>query len=260
MSELAPSHERYPHSVIADGMHEWLYAEIQNSYSNNNAVLNDYPGFEKDLALPFDHPANVMASKARSHHQRLKLWTDEVFAYDDSDPAIARQLFGVMMGLSGAYREQCFVVSNDQFGYMRLRYSNQPLGADLREVVRGRVVAQFGHEPAESELEHVSIAKSELITRTHQVNNFREETVANLYSQKPVRGVRKALIARRLADLRRAWYELGVDYILYAAQQRGGELAKVPFLEPKTIAAAELVYPFAGEPPYFKPDDRLDAK
>lgn len=43
-----------------------------------------------------------------------------------------------------------------------------------------------------------------------------------------------------------SWLNLGVDYIVFAAEQRDGELGHVPFLEPKSISEDPRVYyPFA---------------
>jgi hypothetical protein len=41
------------------------------------------------------------------------------------------------------------------------------------------------------------------------------------------------------------WTQLTVDYIAFIAQQRGGQLAEVPFLQPKSISdSPEVRYPF----------------
>lgn len=234
------------HEKIATVFDRWLDAEVVNSYSNGNAVLNDYSGFEKSLTLSYQDPANVDAGKARSHYDRLTLWTDEGFANNDkSDQAHARQMFAVMMGLSGAFRMQCFVASLNQEGYMSRRYIDGSLGLDMDEQVQQALHKRFGRFPQASDLKSAVVDKKELIDSTHRVNKLRDATSADLFTGRKLSTIQRPHQALKWLQLRQNWVDLGVDYALYGAQMRDGDLSMVPMLEPRTIAEARLIYPFA---------------
>lgn len=255
MSENAPPIAEQPSFVIATAFTGWLDAEVRNSGEGGNAILNDYPGFVEALSLDYFDNSNVPAGKSRSHYDRLKLWTEETFpGHSSDDEVIARQLFGVLMGLSGAFRTQCLLISSSQNSYMNYRNGPNPLGLDVKGQVQQRLQQRFGKQPDLNDLKKPVVTETELIEDTHITNGLRRQTEQELFSQKRMFTMRKVLNASRLLHVRREWLNLGVDYMLFAAQTRNGDLAQVPFLEPKTITAAKLVKPLGDQPPYFVAD------
>jgi hypothetical protein len=102
----------------------------------------------------------------------------------------------------------------------------------------------FGSQEGHVDLAQPVVDLDELVSRTHQVNEFRYALGMRIYANPYSRGLEKAEVVRDIHEQQEAWLDLGVDYAVHAAQLRGGELRKVPFLEPKPITVAEIEYPF----------------
>ncbi|MDB5170936.1 MAG: hypothetical protein JWO35_630 [Candidatus Saccharibacteria bacterium] len=254
MSELEKTLE--PAEVITSAFEQWLSAEVQNSYDDNNAVLNDYSLFQRSLALPYDDHRNVNAQKSVSHHGRFQSWTDELFVgHPEEDAATGRQIFAVLMGLSGAFREQCFLLSSDNETYMRNRYGTGALGIHMGKAVVNRLTYHYGKQPVADDLNKPVISIDTLVSNTHDVNDTRLAFTKALYSQEALTESRKNTCIARQIELRMRWVDLGVDYVLFAAQTHNGDLSKVPFYQPKSITHAQLVKPLGHEPPYFVADN-----
>lgn len=253
--------ELQPTEVITHALSDWLHTEIENSRHNNNAVLNEYDkSFRKSLLHPYGDSSSPNTQKAISHINRLEKFTDELFAVDDNDEASSLLFFGIMMGLSGATREQCFVIARNQTSYMNHRYGSNPLGLNVSSHVNERLRVLFGKQPDTSDLQYPTVTKDQIIANSHEINHMRDKLGRHQYRCKDIPDIQKPFLAVRWLELRKAWLDLAVDYTVYAAQRRGGDLSKVPMREAKTIATAELVYPLGHGAPYFRPDYELEAE
>jgi hypothetical protein len=135
---------------------------------------------------------------------------------------------------------------------MNLRYGAASLGINIQAQVNQRLSEQFGELPSSQDLQDSTVSFGDLQIMTTLANTNRFELMKKLFDQKRIFGTRRAIYAVRLMRSQKLWTDLAVDQILYAAHKHGGDLAKVPFLEPKSITHAELVYPLAGKPPYFQ--------
>lgn len=240
-----------PHLIIARTLGNWLDTEIINSSIDGNAPLDSYAGFQKSLTLPFGDSQSVDTLKTISHYQRLRLWTDELFSKDDSDEIFSKQLFGIMMNISGAHRVQCLVISPNQGSYNIHRSNNEDLGLSLGKCVTERLVSTHGTVPDAEAMKSQAIDKETLINDTFAATDLHYNTVKGFFSGRPLaarRSTWNVVYASRLCAVRREWTNLAVDYISYGAQQREGDISKVPLLEPTTITRAKMIYPFEPLP------------
>lgn len=241
MSELAPYLRQpiNPAHAITGAVTDWLAQEIKSSMEGSNSYLDEMGSF-----------IETTDAKKRGHYDRLEAWTGQ-FEKDPADmAAIEKQMYGVLTGLSGAFRTQCYVLAKgDGEGYARRRtgWHYGPLGINISETVSGRLEAQFGEEPDTKSLGVETIDVDNLAQQTKDVNELRYDTVTRFCADhKRTQGLLRPLgHFARLAALQRDWLELGTDYIAYGAQLNNGSLEKVTFLEPKPITAAGSYGPFA---------------
>jgi hypothetical protein len=231
-----------PAQAIAKAIEDWLTSEIESSGTGRNAVL--------DKVLPQQGYDFISGGKTEGHYNRLKLWTTQ-FAEDVEDDYItARQIFAIHMELSGMFRIQCFVRSgpNERF-YRNLRFnSGRSLGTDINKQVRTRLLEHSSYIPDRSDLTTYTIGHDELLEITGDYNESLYQYLKKLGSrEKPDSPMRKVQTIQRLQNIQRDWLNLATDYIIFAGQQRGGQLSNVPFLEPKSISDNPGVYyPFTS--------------
>lgn len=248
MSEVVRDRtELQPHEAIAQVFHDWLVAEVESSSQNQNAILDDWASFHAALQMPFSDNANVSARKADSHYSRLRLWTDEFAKGHVDDSSIAHQIYGTLTGMSGAFRTQCNTFASNQNQYTTRRQNGEPLGINISVQVQKRLVERFGKLPDQQDLAYKANSLGELVELTHTTNESRLEIIKQLYDGKPLLGLRKVVALMRLMRNQREWLDLGVDYVIYAAQKNDGDLTKVPFMQPLPITHAEVEYPFTEQ-------------
>jgi hypothetical protein len=237
----SPMETMPPHEAIAAVMHGWLAEEIRGSKENKdrknkNSVLDDWDTFIQ----------NGLA-KAKNHYDRLKLRTSQFQAMESYDKFIALQIFDTQMGMSGAFRTQCRVMAVDHQDYLAKRYGNSPLKIDIGKQINKRLDRHFGRMPSAEDLRMARVLPETLISQTHATNQLRLSTIEKISRDEDFDlPLNKVNYSTRLERLQNAWMNLGVDYIVYAAQQRGGDLASVPMMQPKSITDAEIYYPFAN--------------
>jgi hypothetical protein len=230
-----------PHETIAAVMHGWLAEEIRNSGSedNKNKELDKWDTFMQ----------NGMA-KAKSHYNRLRLRTDNFYSLESADEFIALQIFDTQMGVSGAFRTQCRVMADDHPDYLARRYGTYPYeptssGINIGAQINERLYWHFGRMPSEGDFRMARVLPETLIAATNATNNLRLTTMERIAQDLDVDTPQnKVKHETRLKRLQETWVGLAVDYIVYAAQQRGGSLARVPMKEPKSITDGEFFYPF----------------
>lgn len=248
---------------IASVLDWWIGQEVISSGSTHNAYLDDFDQFEKELQGAEQGTFNVAVSKATAHYQRLIGWTNDVetastnpeeFSEDDLDYLLARQLFGVMMLVSGNLRKQALISASSQEEYATYRNDNSLVGLDIHKVVRDRV---WWHRAAKQS-QPIADEQHNLLQNTLVTNDLSHAWTSDfLYargSKEPGRNNTETVAAGHIAE--QAWVELAVDYIFYM-DDRNFELgksngyegfAKVPFLEPKSITLEPgIIYPFSAQ-------------
>jgi hypothetical protein len=243
MSEsLRVSCELSPNEAIARAIHYWLAEEIQSSGSSKNAVLDNFYTARKSFMLRADDQGNKNIGKNDGHYNRLKLWTSQFEENSTDDYLTARQLFCAQMYLSGMFRLECFVVSNDEAEYRFRRFGGQVLGVDLRKSIAGRFSESNTVELSRlADATNAANDQTYFTLRTLHDRNRRSDTLFNYVRFLNTRGD----WFKELSSLQNTWLDLSVDYISYAAQARGKDLSKVPFLEPKSISEnPQIYYPF----------------
>jgi hypothetical protein len=234
--------------AIAKAMNDWLQAEIESSMEGRNAILDDWEQFQRDLRLPFDDPHNQNAGKTKSHYNRLLQWTLASEQYPDllqDDYYLARQMFCAQMFVSGAYRRQCFLQAHDADDYALRRRSMGPVGINLQDTVAQRLSDYSSGDPFLT-LPYKNTPEAHLTEETMQTNDgglqISKEVHDMALADAGHEESRSISLLRLSQDL---WTQLTVDYIAFIAQQRGGQLAEVPFLQPKSISdSPEVRYPF----------------
>jgi hypothetical protein len=250
MSELKGRFEMEPTAeVIASELEGWLKREVDNSVTGRNKYLDDFSDFRNSLVLPYGDRSNTNAAKNRSHYDRTVNWTNglldfyEDFNPDQKDYAISRQIFCAQMSLSGLFRIQCLMQAADQDDYYRRRTGGSGVGIDLEKTVADRL----------KQLQSVEHAMSldDIAARTLEINDQQQAYVEELHEtgQRYAGQDSSPAIDSGLVSQNR-WAGLIVDYIVFASHRDDGDLASVPFLEPKSISDnPEVYYPFAN-PPY----------
>lgn len=241
MTEVLPQHnpELLPAERIGAAMDWWLREEIKNSNAagSRNVYLNDYGTFFE-----------TGSAKAISHTDRVIVATKMFEGKHVRDlRTIALQLFHVMMGLSAAYRTDCYLMSNDAEDYMKRRASigTDPLSIPLQSTVSKRLSLIFDSSPSEDDLAIPRISTDEMREKTFAVNQLRSTVHGAIHSDADYKAEGHRFgHHRRLRNLQRDWLNLGVDYVVHAAEVGGGKLEPVIFREPKTITEAREFHPF----------------
>ncbi len=212
-------------TMIAHALEGWLVMEVANSNENGNAYLNGQADF-------------VTNGKAKnfSHVSRLDNFTGLFSQYPNDHNVIAKQLFCIQMGISGAFRTQCFILAKSAEDYMMRR----AIGYDPLGDVSAVVTDQLAIRPLGSQTDI-----EDLVKNTRQINEQRFKILQAVYDDpKRSQGLHAIFHHLRLSRLQESFLRLGVDYIIHAAETSGGTFESVTFLEPKTIAKARPYQPF----------------
>lgn len=168
------------------------------------------------------------------------------------DYLLARQLFGVMMLISGNLRKQALIAASSQDEYTEYRTESSLVGADLGKIIRDRV---WWHRAVKQSLP-IDQEQQVLLQNTLTVNELSHGWTSDFIykrgSTEPWRNKTETIAAGHVAQ--QAWTELAVDYIFYMDERNltigrsdGYEgFAGVPFLEPKSITLEPaIIYPFS---------------
>lgn len=245
MSEFSRSSEIEPEAeVIARGLGGWLKKEVGSSAVGRNQYLDDFEEFRSSLSLLYNNHNNSNAEKNRSHYNRLAQWTDgltryyEGFDSEQRDYALARQIFCAQMYLSGLFRAQCLMQASDQEDYYHRRLDGSFIGIDLEDTISARL----DQSPA------ITPRLDEIAERTLMLNDKQQTYVEQLHlTGRDDAGRQTSPTVNTVLALQKEWVDLVVDYAVFAANERGGKLSAVPFLEPKSISDdPQVYYPFAG--------------
>ena len=237
---------------------EWWLFEEANRVSANNAYLDDFTAFRDGLHASTEDMQGNAENKANSHYYRLIAWTNQTIenetelSSEDYDYLLARQLFGVLMLLSGNVRTQALLVASTQEEYGEYRSDRTLVGVDIRSVVQDRV---WWHRAVKEQREP-DAEQQQLFEDTLKVNDLAHAWTGDfLYTRGKYEPGRSETEAHEMGHMaEQAWIELAVDYIFYM-DTRNFELgrtagydgfANVPLLEPKSITLdPKIIYPFA---------------
>lgn len=223
----------------------WLNDEAIGADNGRNAYLSEFEKRKADFEKPFEDPSNTNAQKVKSHYNRLRVWVSDYAEHDlvHSDQATARLIFCSLMFVAGSYREQCLLESDSYEQYMIKRHESGPLGIDLNAVVHDELTAQsnLSTDPT-SRLDHIltrTVATNEESLDIHKQLHASPDhiTIGAVDCTPPVEAV---------VHTQRLWASLTVAQIAVAASFRGGDYARVPFFEPKSITdQIALQYPLS---------------
>jgi hypothetical protein len=241
-----------PGEQITHELTDWLLTEIQTSSDPNNinSYLDDWEKFQSDLRLPFGHPDNQDALKANGHYDRFALNIREAKAnpsiYSD-DHFMAKQDFFGKMFLSGSWRQQCMLQSSSGEEYMQRRLHDGPVGIDIQAVVSERMFQLYcSSRPTSEELSQQMITVESLISDSTAVNEARIRSVEFIHEHPENAGLNESSSVDMLRITQRMLAKLAVDHVLFAAQERGGDLSKVPSMMPVSITSnkQKIYYPY----------------
>lgn len=256
MSEAGRYREVEPTvETIAGSIEQWLMKEVGSSVVGRNQVLDDFNDWHRSLSLPYNHPANVNARKNKNHYSQLMNWTNGLVEhYDDfrqeqADYTLARQMFRAQMYLSGLFRVSCFMQAVDQEEYYRRRLESEHIGlnVDPRMEIWHSFYRLYDYIPDETAVFRPVLTLPELTNRTLELNERQREYVKRLHEGgKDDIGKEESPTMDMIIDMENGWLGHLVDYIAFTASERRGQLAAVPFLEPKSISEdPQPYYPFA---------------
>lgn len=245
-----------PHEVIATAFTEWLSVEKAHAHSNQNAILDELDRYKEASGLSLADPKNAYTNKGLSHYSRLKERT-ALFSDESSveDKFIALQMYDALVALSGYQRLQSALRAHSPEDYLQLRYG-KVLNIDIPERVRNRFKKHVGEQPSHpTNLPEEQLNYAGLLSKTIDANANRYKMMAERFHNKRIFGMRIPITAAWLRHGQGMWLDVATDYVLYGAQRHGGDLSKVPFMQPMPITQSEMVYPLTGEAPYFSATD-----
>jgi hypothetical protein len=229
-------------------------AASSNAEDSRNKYLDNLDRFHADLLLPYGDERNYTSHKTLSHLGRLGVWWQGFVADPRDDYMTARQIFGHQMRISGCRKAELLLRATSQEDYQRLRREAAPVGVNIGLFVTSRTFQHFGRLPEPDELAGAKLGLDELHQATAELITHSNTQAKEFYrSGKHYAGQADSPITASLRDEQRRWTELAVDHILYAAQIRGGNLARVPLLHPVSISDQPTPaehYPFANSTPH----------
>jgi hypothetical protein len=225
----------------------WLRAEVRESRDGRNKVWDDFNTVRGGYVLPFEQ--NQDALKVSNHYSRFDRLIGNYPSFAGNDHVIGRIIHHSLMFVSGNFRTQCFLQAADQAGYEENRFGknndyNGAAGVDIGTSI-GRTMQKF-EELGKGNLDNVvsySKAVNKQIHDFHNhiygwhVDNPDRATEALDENEFPVQMVRSCQVLG---------LQLAAGHVVLAAQMRGGDLERVPILEPKSITDApqDPMYPF----------------
>lgn len=233
---------------IADALDSWLAEECLSASTSHNKILDDVEKARSNLSMPLDDPNNWYVAKHKSHQNRQQKQFRELYEADiKNDYSSALSLFNVTMGMSGTARHMIALRSSSQNLYDKSRYDSSPSGINLAEAVDARLRFRLGGEITQENIENCNIDLEEVLTNIERAFDLIEECFGFVYLRSPDDFDKPISESGAILDLCQSiWTEAAVDAILFAAKVRGGDITKVPLLEPKSITQEPaVIYPFS---------------
>jgi hypothetical protein len=245
---------RAPHTIYLDidsasgqigtAIEAWLFEEAISSGEDHNEYLDNLAVQRENLVRAADDNANHSSAKHRSHHDRQRTWGTDLIADPNDEYLAARQVFNPLMQMSGIFRRICYLQAVDQSDYERLRKTPNSTGIDTRAAVASRLLlrsmSNHGTEATLTVPGAISIHAETLAAFEGSLRDL--HNIAKRASRDF--GKVKSPSVSRLQAAQKVWCGVVTDSILMAAGYREGDLASVPFLEPKSITHKhQIKYP-----------------
>lgn len=250
---------------ISAVIYDWLTAEFVSSSdpADVNAPLDNYQAAREGLAGGFDHKTNFTWGKHNGHMARLDIDFEALASAEPKDAGFdkfaAKLVFDALMEISGTYRNQCYAEAESQEDYMERR--RQIIGISIGETVRNRLIDLVPMDGgfAEARISIGTIGKEKDETIDAGTRSIKELVRIMTDQEDPARGAQEMFKAQYV------WLKLAVDSLILITKCKDGELAGVPFLEPRSIGeqSGKVWYPFreplnwaevmAANPPSLRP-------
>lgn len=243
---------RQPSEAISTAIYDWLAAEVETSSQSGdvNEVLNDYSRARAGLRGGFDHKDNFPWQKVQAHANRLALDMEAFATTPPSDnyfdKIASKIVFDGLMEVSGTYRIQCYFQATDPENYLERR--RQVVGIDIGMSAVDRLVALV---PSNGDFSASKITPESLAARSKEVAELGITAVKRVCSRAALEydlGVPHSRSVEEMASAQYHWLNFSLDALLLIAKQKDGDLAAVPFLEPRSITeqSGQLHYPLAA--------------
>jgi hypothetical protein len=229
--------------TIAQTFEDWLRAEDISSGIDRNTVLDDY---ERDLP-----------GLKRGYDDRWEAFMTTPPEHSKYDEMTAQISFYALKRVSGTYRDQCYLQAADPEidpdDYINRRQSRAIGVNNLPAVVNARLATHFlaNDWDKEADFATASIDISELDRTRQKAIRIGDEAVKTMCARvaegKDLHQEESESV-REMLDAQYNWLTLAIDCVTLAAKIRRGDLAAVPFLEPKSISAdppPQVIYPLA---------------
>lgn len=230
---------------IAAFFREWLQAEIIDSDVGRNRVLSEFDRHIDKFFMDFDASDNQASRKTRSHNRRmtglLELYKDRSFrGYDE---VIAKMGHHGLMMVSGAFRTESYLMARSADEYMGYRHTHGPAGVDITGAVREGVMNISGE--GDAALDAVLAMAEDANGHNLAVHRSVWEWVHDQDSQSLPLAALDSPPVVAMQEVQRGWLGVVAAHTVVAAELRG-DLARVPFYEPRSITDAGMYFPFAA--------------
>lgn len=237
---------------ISNGIRTWLDREALVSNTNNNALLDELTQIRQAMITPVSSSApDYDLAKHTSHQTRQANFGQAMIEHPTEDIFVAKNIFNTLMRLSGTARRMCFYAAGDSSEYFALKDDLaiiELLGIDMLAGVARAIDARATDRQLAGEVQVVS-APTPRECHTEAMDAFDatgKRYLAEVRSRVPNDfGQLQSPSIDTLKQFFDLWSGICVDNILMAASYRGGDVARVPFWEPKSISDdPQLYYPF----------------
>lgn len=239
--------------AISDVFNDWLNTEVRSSAGD---YLDDYTAAVRGLKGGINHKDNFLALKHESHvHNRLpQAWETFVISLEPNNPEEQREymsawlMFTPLMQVSGTFRTQCYLEAQNAEDYL-VRRQARPSGINMQNTVAERLKVWL---PNPDNFADASLTVEELGRQLKIVSEVGEKAVKRVCARAVIgydlkqEGSRSA---REMVTAQYNWASFAANCVVLAAKLRRGDLAAVPFLEPKSISATpppQVIYPLAA--------------
>lgn len=237
---------------ITDGIEDWLKDEQVSSSvpGSTNSYLDDFDRYQiqRRLSLPIDDPGNWYARKNEDHLDvRLLNWWRDFADEPENDTLSAKLTFTPLMLLSGTFRTQCVIQATSAEDYGHRRFGqNRVTGIDMWPLVANkldqRLVTIANFADANITLESLEAQKSLTQVKARATHRFAIERCGMGLDI----GQEESPAVVALLESQATLADLVIDSVIFAAKIRGGELARVPFWEAKSVSEdPQVYYPFS---------------